>query len=84
VHSVYFWTDPAAVLTEIRRALRPGGRLVVALRPGDHPLPARFDPAIYRTPTTHELTEWLHAAGFTEVRTECRPRPPTVVWLSAT
>jgi SAM-dependent methyltransferase len=34
VHSVYFWPDPVAVLTGIRRALRPGGRLVLALRPG--------------------------------------------------
>jgi SAM-dependent methyltransferase len=31
VHSVYFWPDPAAVLAEIRRTLRPGGRLVLAL-----------------------------------------------------
>jgi SAM-dependent methyltransferase len=84
VHSVYFWPDPAAVLTEIRRALRPGGRLVLALRPADHPLPARFDPAIYRVPTTDELTEWLRVAGFTNVRTERRPQPATVVWLTAT
>jgi SAM-dependent methyltransferase len=84
VHSVYFWADPAGVLAEIRRALRPGGRLVVALRPGELPLPGRFDPAVYRVPTTDELTRWLRAAGFTDVRAEWRPRPATVVWLTAT
>jgi arsenite methyltransferase len=84
VHSVYFWPDPAAVLTEIRRVLRPGGRLVLALRPGDHPLPARFDPTIYRAPTTTELTGWLHTAGFTNIRTEHRPHPTTIVWVTAT
>jgi SAM-dependent methyltransferase len=83
VHSVYFWSDPAAVLIEIRRALRPGGRLVLALRPGDYPLPARFDPTIYRVPTSDELAEWLRAAGFTDIRTERRPRPATVVWFTA-
>jgi SAM-dependent methyltransferase len=83
VHSVYFWADPAGVLAEIRRALRTGGRLVLALRPGEHPLPARFDPAVYRVPTTDELTQWLRTAGFTDVRVEYRPRPATVVWLTA-
>jgi SAM-dependent methyltransferase len=83
VHSVYFWPDPAAVLAEVRRALRPGGRLVLALRPGDHPLPARFDPAICRLPAAGEVLEWRRAAGFTDIRTARRPRPDTVVWLTA-
>jgi arsenite methyltransferase len=83
VHSVYFWPDPAAVLAEIRRALRPGGRLVLGLRPADHPLPARFDRTVYRVPTTDELIGWLHAAGFTDIRAERRPHPATVVWLTA-
>jgi len=84
VHSVYFWPDPAAVLAEIRRAVRPGGRLVLALRPGEEPLPARFDAATYRVPTTDKLTRWLHAAGFSDIRAERRPQPATIVWLTAT
>jgi ubiquinone/menaquinone biosynthesis C-methylase UbiE len=33
VNTIYFWPDPVASLAEIRRALRPGGRLVVAFNP---------------------------------------------------
>jgi ubiquinone/menaquinone biosynthesis C-methylase UbiE len=29
VHTLYFWSDPAACLREIRRVLRPGARLVL-------------------------------------------------------
>jgi SAM-dependent methyltransferase len=84
VHSIYFWANPHAVLVEIRRALRPDGRLVLALRPGDHPLPSRFDPTVYRVPTVYDLTAWLRAAGFTDIRTERRPHPATVVWVIVT
>jgi len=84
VHSIYFWPDPAVVLAETRRALQPGGRLILAIRPGDDPLPSRFDPTIYRVPTIVELTGWLRVAGFTDIRTERRPRPAAVAWIMAT
>ena len=72
------------MLSDIARALRPGGRLVLALRAGEHPLPARFDPAVYRVPTTTEATEWLHAAGFAGIDVQRRPHIATVVWVTAT
>ena len=32
VNTIYFWDDPAAVLGEIARALKPGGTLVIGFR----------------------------------------------------
>lgn len=85
VHTIYFWPDPAATLADIARTLRPGGRLVLAFRAGEHPLPTRFDPAIYHVPTTQQTTEWLQAAGFIDVCAERKPHiAPTIVWLTAT
>jgi ubiquinone/menaquinone biosynthesis C-methylase UbiE len=85
VHTIYFWPDPPNTLTNIARALRPGGRLVLAFRAGEHPLPARFDPNIYHPPTTARAMQWLHAAGFTNVDVERRPSvAAAITWLVAT
>jgi hypothetical protein len=70
-------------LAEVARVLRPDGRLVLAFRPGEHPLPARLDPAVYRAPTTTQAIEWAQAAGFTHMRAETRPNIAAVVWLTA-
>ena len=85
VHTIYFWPDPPATLADIARTLHPGGRLVLAFRDGEHALPARLDPAIYRVPSTTAATEWLHHAGFGDVVVERKPDiARTIVWLTAT
>ncbi len=67
VHTLYFMADPLATLTDIARVLRPGGRLVVACRTSDTPLPAWIDPDIYRVPTARQLIDMLHSAGLERV-----------------
>jgi arsenite methyltransferase len=84
VHTLYFWLRPTETINEIARVLHHGGRLVLAFHAGEHPLPRRLDPAVYRVPTTTQVTQWLHTAGFTDVRTESRTTEPTVAWLIAT
>lgn len=84
VHTIYFWPDPAATLIDLARALRCGGRLVLAFRASEHPLPARFDRAVYHVPTTAQVTAWLDVAGFTGVEVRRRPDIASVVWVTAT
>lgn len=67
VHTIYFMPDPAATLTEIARVLRPGGTLAIACRTSDNPTAAWIDPNVYRIPSTSQVINMLHAAGFTEV-----------------
>lgn len=72
--SVQFADPPVAALREIRRVLRPGGRVALttwqAVTPGD----PRLSPRLRHL----DLEVDLHAAGFADTRVEDRPR-----WLAA-
>jgi len=85
VHNVYFWPDPQRTIGEIDRVLCPGGRVVLVFRGGEHLLPRRLDPAVYRTVTTTHAVTWLEQAGFTDVASH---QPPglseTLTFLTGT
>lgn len=65
VHTIYFWSDLDAGLREVAALLAPGGRVAIGLRPAERGRPRRLDPAVYRIPTSAQLTKALEAAGFT-------------------
>src|SRR5262245_54616482 len=67
VHTVYFWPDLAAALTEIRRVLKPRGRLVLGWR--DDPGAARsFPETVYRIPDEATVLRALEGAAFGSLR----------------
>ena len=67
LHVVCFWERPLRDLAEIRRALAPGGRLVLGFCPSEERAEAsRGDQT--RCPVA-SVVRWLEAAGFREV--EC-------------
>jgi ubiquinone/menaquinone biosynthesis C-methylase UbiE len=70
VHVLYFWLTPRTELAEIRRVLRPEGRLLLAYRPKDDPGALEELPAsVYSLRSVPELEALCHEAGFSRVQT---------------
>ena len=68
VHSFQFWEDPKTATTEIRRVMKPGGRLILILRhhrdPAPHWLP---NPISKSGDEFNQLLSLLSDTGFQPV-----------------
>ncbi|KKI92063.1 hypothetical protein WQ54_11520 [Bacillus sp. SA1-12] len=66
VNTIYFWSDPIHGLQEIKRVLKPGGRLAITFRSKDIMLQrtsSEYDFSLY-TPDAEEVENLLNEAGF--------------------
>jgi arsenite methyltransferase len=70
INTVYFWSDPKKGLAEISRVLRPGGRLVLGIRPSESLRRMAFTRHGFTIYEPGQLEEMLNLAGFTGVRSE--------------
>ncbi len=64
---LYFWHDPAVDLAELRRVLRPDGRIGLGFRPrssADPEMASRFDRAGHQLYEAVQVEAMLLAAGF--------------------
>jgi SAM-dependent methyltransferase len=68
VHVVYFWNEPLADLREVRRALRPGGRVLLGYRPRDDGTVAMLPATVYALRSVDEIEALLAESGFVEIR----------------
>jgi ubiquinone/menaquinone biosynthesis C-methylase UbiE len=78
VNSIGFWLNPTQRLSELRRVLRPGGRIALASQPRCAGATADTTARAAR-----ELQDRLTQAGFTQARVEILPLDPPVACVVA-
>jgi ubiquinone/menaquinone biosynthesis C-methylase UbiE len=70
IHTYYFWADPQAILTEVFRVLKPGGKLIFTLATGK--MEEREETGLEPVIAEHVLPQ-MRSIGFTEVASRYGP-----------
>jgi ubiquinone/menaquinone biosynthesis C-methylase UbiE len=78
VNTIKFWGEPVERLRDLRRLLRPGGRIALVTQPRS---PGATRETTMRSAT--ELHELLSQAGFTQIRVETLELDPPVACVLA-
>lgn len=74
INSIHFWTEPTECLGELRKLLRPGGRIAVTIQPRSRGATLE-DTRIVGA----EVSANLQSAGFVDCRVEIRETNPVPV-----
>lgn len=74
INTIYFWSDPARALAEIRRVLRPGGRAAIGLRSREKMQRSGVVKFGFRLYEPDEVVELMRGAGFADITCEHRDR----------
>ncbi len=75
VNTAYFWENPALVLAEIHRVLKPAGQLFVAIRPKSVMQHYPFVQYGFQMYSSQELSAMLTGNGFTVTSMLEKPEP---------
>lgn len=78
VHTIYFWKHPERDLAEIRRVLRPGGRLLLGFHERTPEVEAALPAEVYSHRAAAEVEALVRRAGFAP---SLLPGPARGLWV---